>query len=301
MGIEKGKSMIRVEKYIYLVVGLVLVGVAVGIGVYAMASSNKQEGTKEENDNNTIKENVLEDGITLKDTKIDGDSIIQEYLIVLNGKENYIQVEFRYNLSVEYYLIGNINLETVTGIFNDYEFYFYETFSDEDIFKDSIFNIEVLTNKFNENNFKIISGQDDKNYLLIITYNHYSMIPSNSEAASLYIFNDDLEIVTSELNDYSGCSNNKMTISSGITTYILEDDLYPWYDDEFNICLGNSYCRINVKIANNHIYYLMPTIDYSLENGYGILEERVYTIYDNELEYEVINTYTIIGGVGYVC
>lgn len=253
----------------------------------------------EENDEDKIDSN-LKDGVILQNTQIKDNTIIQEYLVTLNGKRNILKVEYDYNYSYEYYLIGYIHIEKVIGQFQDHEFYFYETFSDEgeSTVKSKIFNVDTISSKFNEKNFQIIKGEDGKNYLLVITYQHYSLTPSNSDAASLYIFNDNLEIVTSDLYNHSGCKSETMTINSGITTLILKDNIYPWYEDSFGVCVDNEkYCRINVKIEDNQIYYLMPVFNESL----GYLEERRYKINNSKLVYEIVNVYELETAVGEVC
>lgn len=97
---------------------------------------------------------------------------------------------------------------------------------------------------------------------------------------------------------------------STYTSYTLEDEEKPWYTDDFNACSSPSNCYINVKVEDNKIYYLVPVlIDVAEEENsdeedaeevmtYGELEERVYTIRDSKLEYEVVKRYTIIGVSG---
>ena len=99
---------------------------------------------------------------------------------------------------------------------------------------------------------------------------------------------------------------------STYTSYTLEDEEKPWYMDDFNACSSPSNCYINVKVEDNKIYYLVPVLidvaEEEEENSdeedveevmtYGELEERVYTIRDSKLEYEVVKRYTIIGVSG---
>ncbi len=253
---------------------------------------------KEENNEEDKKDSNLKDGVILQNTQVKNDAIIQEYLVVLNGKRNILSLVYSYDYSNEYYYTEYIHVEKVKAKFQDYEFYFYETFSDEGTIKDKIFNTDTILDKFSEKNFQIFKGEDGKNYLLVITFQHYSLTPSNSDVANLYIFNDNLEIVTSDLYNYSGCKSEAMTINSGITTLILKDNIYPWYEDYFGVCLGNEkYCRINVKIEDNSIYYLIP----SFYKGTKYLEERKYKINNSNLVYEVINTYEVETAVGEVC
>lgn len=73
----------------------------------------------------------------------------------------------------------------------------------------------------------------------------------------------------------------------------------PWYDNEYSYCQVYTQdiipCHTMFKIKDNKIYYLKSKLkeNYS-QNDYGTLEERVYTINNDKLEYKVINKYKII-------
>lgn len=281
------------KKYYILIVVLCLI--IIGEVVVIFLNSNQE--VKPEDSNIHIpkeEENVnVDDSVTLKETRVENDSIIQEYSVVLNGKENMLIMRYNFEPPIE----ENGNYEIIRGSFNTNTLYYKEEPINSNLYND--FNVERINNSFNEDNFRLIKGSDNKNYLLVIVYNFYSRYLNNG--VDLYIFNDDLELVHGELNNYTGCESSVMTIKSGVTSLILEDDTSPWYTDVYQICDSEDNCQINVKIENNQIYYLMPVLDYHLENGYGLLEERVYTINNNELEYEVINTYTIVNGYGQIC
>ena len=281
------------KKYFILIAVLCLI--IIGEVVVIFLNSN-QEFKPDDSYINIPKEedNInVDDGVSLKETRVDGNSIIQEYSVVLNGKENELVVCYAFESPIK----ENKNYESIRGVFNTNAFYYEEELINSNLYND--FNIEKINKSFNEDNFRLIKGSDNKNYLLVIVYNFYSRYLNNG--VDLYIFNDELELVQGELNNYTGCESNVMTIKSGVTSLILEDDASPWYTDVYQICDSKDNCQINVKIENNQIYYLMPVLDYHLENGYGLLEERVYTINNNELEYEVINTYTIANGYGQIC
>ena len=67
------------------------------------------------------------------------------------------------------------------------------------------------------------------------------------------------------------------------------------YGNTFNLKDVDSELSYYVKIVDNKIYNLVSLFNEDIIDGSenGKLEERVYTINNNKLEYEVINTYTI--------
>ena len=70
----------KVEKYIYIVLGMILVVViACGITYMMIANNNKTETKEEEKNNNETNEQepTIEDGITLKNTYQRDDEMIQ--------------------------------------------------------------------------------------------------------------------------------------------------------------------------------------------------------------------------------
>ena len=273
----------KAEKYIYIVLGIILVVViACGITYMMIVNNNKTETKEEENNNNetTEQEPTIEDGITLKDTYQSDDEIIQEYEIILNGKQNNININYTYSDCWD-------NAICINGNYNDYSFFYDELF-DEDV--TDTFTPQAIDQLFNENNFEIIKGVDNKNYLLIFTKNPYT--------TALYVFNEQLNIVNDGINSewYEGDKENAFIIYSFVNIPVLENQQDIWYDDVYNINADNIY----VKVENNKIYYLTPNLSYqdyvgSIYNEVNDieLEERVYTINNNKLTYEVINSYNI--------
>ena len=109
---------------------------------------------------------------------------------------------------------------------------------------------------------------------------------------------------------------SKMILDSG------KDKIIVWYDEKTkeNIFLNEATKQASVTSSedmlgdellyfydeDNKIYYLTPVLKEvsSLEEEkdevteYGELEERVYTIHDGNLEYEVIKRYKIVGVTG---
>ena len=238
-----------------------------------------------------------EDDVTLVSTEeIDG-SFVQTYNIVMNGKEKTLEVEFLYRDNQD------LKEQSLTGEFSGATVYaYYDNYEDE---ADG-FDENMIASSFNENNFSFISGVNGESYLIIYT-NIYD--DGTGEEDKLFILNDDLEFVSNDLVDYAGSSDTKgMTIMSTYTSYTLENNEYPWYNDSFNACTTPSNCYIDVKIEDNQIYYLVPVLNTVSEEAneddeedneeatdYGELEERVYRINNNKLEYEVIQRYKITG------
>lgn len=289
-----------------LIILLILLSLGViAFGIFYASThdfSKKREEEKKENIelNDTVLEVAKENSIKLVETKKIDESFVQVYNIVINNKERVFEVEFLYRNQEdlkELSLLGDYNGATLYA--------YYEKYKDE-----ATIDVNMITSSFNENNFSFISGGDGESYLLIHT-NIYS--DGTGEEDKLFILNENLEFVDNDLVDYAGSSDTHgMTIMSTYTGYILEGDEYPWYTDNFNACTTPSNCYIDIKIEDNKIYYLTPVLKEvsSLEEEkddeaeedevteYGELEERVYTIHDGNLEYEVIKRYKIVGITG---
>lgn len=302
-------------KKILVIIVVVLSFVAIGVGIIYVATHDfsvdkKNEDKKENvelNDGNI--EVKKEDQVTLVETKeIDG-AFVQKYEILINGLEKTLEIEFLYS---DY---NDIKAQALTGkLEGNTVYYYYESYKkgskvDEDIYQDGHpYDENMIDSSFNENNFGFITGEDGKSYLLIHT-NIYG--DEAGEEDKLYILNDNLEFISNDLVDYAGSNETKgMTIMSTYSGYELEDDAYPWYTDTFKACESPSNCYIDVKIEDDRIYYLVPVLNEISEEEtdeeeeevkyYGELEERVYTINDSKLKYEVIKRYKIVGIVGQV-
>ena len=292
------------KKVLLILLILLSLGV-IAFGIFYASThdfSKKREEEKKENIelNDTVLEVAKENSIKLVETKKIDESFVQVYNIVINNKERVFEVEFLYRNQEdlkELSLLGDYNGATLYA--------YYEKYKDE-----ATIDVNMITSSFNENNFSFISGRDGESYLLIHT-NIYS--DGTGEEDKLFILNENLEFVDNDLVDYAGsCKTQGMTIMSTYTGYILEGDEYPWYTDNFNACTTPSNCYIDIKIEDNKIYYLTPVLKEvsSLEEEkddeaeedevreYGELEERVYTIHDGNLEYEVIKRYKIVGITG---
>lgn len=258
---------------------------------------NEEENNKNQEDNNKV---VLEDGVKLLTTEWINDIIgykvaIQKYQIILNGNEKIIEVAFTYNRVYDFN-----GYQEVKGTINNYTVsYFFDP--DLDYSVDELLSADRLYKEFSEKNFKIIKGTDNKNYLAIISNTKQG--PETYNDTAVYIYNDNLELLTKDLSSYysNTLKVNYMTIQSGATSYKLDDET-KWYQDNFKLCKNAQYewCNIGIKFENDSIYYLYPKPNFNSASNYGYMEERVYTINNNKLEYKVLNKYQIIDIAGQV-
>ncbi len=91
--------------------------------------------------------------------------------------------------------------------------------------KKELLNINYINNIFSVDNFKLIKGRDEKNYLAIEKiHNHYEYEGS----VYLSIFNEAFELISVN-EDY----DDSFRIYFGGQTIILEDNILPWYKDNF--------------------------------------------------------------------
>ena len=290
------------KKVLIVIVVLLSLGV-IAFGIfYASTHDFKVDKKEKETENVELNKDSIEvdskDSITLVNTEVVDESFVQTYDIMINGKERTLEVEFLYRN------YEDTKEQSLTGDYSGATLYAYhETYEDEP----TVYDVNMITSSFNENNFSFISGRDGESYLLIHT-NIYSDLAGEED--KLFILNENLEFIDNDLVDYAGSSETQgMTIMSTYTGYTLENNESPWYSDDFNACQTPSNCYIDVKIEDNKIYYLVPVlkeIDEEAEEeeeeiqDYGELEERVYTIRDSELSYEVIKRYKITHIAGQV-
>ena len=185
----------RAEKYIYLVLGIILIVVIACSITYIVATNNNKTETKEEpnnnqEENNNKDEQVLKDGVTLKNTYQEGNNIIQEYEIILNNKVNNITIKYTHENTFVY----TADAHAITGVFNNKNIiknYYVNTFGEYT--KENTFNVSSISQLFNEDNFIIIKGTDNKSYLLVQTINNMA---DNFNTSNLYVYNDELELIS---------------------------------------------------------------------------------------------------------
>ena len=189
--------------------------------------------------------------------------------MVLNGE--YHEFEIVFNVSEEYDIPG---YWTITSLIDD--IYLFSVYYDN---SDLIVHdyVEYIEKYFNENNFIVFSGTDGINYLII---QDYFLPPAGGVGIDYNIFNQNW--------DYIG---DLSVIEQGQGLVLNDDSI--WYQNNLNIDTAEDEYQIRSRIVNNQIYNLY------FEGCYGgTMEERVYTINNNELEYEVINTYQVLEVAG---
>ena len=267
----------QIEKSILIVIIIILVAV-IASGATYIIMSNKEEKTNKDNSNAETNNN-LNDNVKLANAKKEPNKIIEEFNIVLNGDEKNISIEFTYN---DYFIEGKYN-NKIVAFLNNY---------DNDDNKEEMLTISNVKKLFNEDNFKIIKGTDSQNYLLLLFKEEEISYENNVEVINnfyMYILDHNLNFISNDKTDYFEIlrfENNPCE---------FENNVDPFYKNTFNINLENALSgNIQVEIKDDKIYYLAPIIpeDYN-EQNYGVLEERVYTINNNKLSYDVINTYKI--------
>ena len=202
-----------------------------------------------------------------EDLSIDTDmkyyEMIQEYEVVLNGKEQNMNIIYTQEKD-------ELGIETITGSLGNETVYLdmYDTPNEE-----TAFNINRINQNFNEQNFQIIKGSDNKSYLVIASMLNYPTgIRMNYE-----IYNDNLNKLNQEsipLYTSMQCISNNLEIEPFENEYV---ELY-------NLNSDNSCYRIRGKIENNQIYSLFYNYDETLQY-------KVYTINNDKVEYRVLRTF----------
>lgn len=290
----------RIERYIYIVLIVILIGIICSVATYMIIKNNTKQDLKENNNEGNKELIVKEDSIKLNKIYNLNDKIVEEFEILLNGKKQTMNIVFNYE--AEENILDDENdikkVQYVKGQMNNKEF-FYQVFN-KNSFNEEMFSVNYIKSEFNENNFKIVKGKDNKNYLIIVPNN-----TSEYYDIELFIFNDNLEQITNSFNGYSGICDKKenMIIMSRSTHLELENNVNPWYKNTFSVNFKEGTNKgLGVKIENNKIYYLNPIIKSEIElNDVGILEEREYVLNNNKLEYKVNKTFKIINGTGQFC
>lgn len=239
----------------------------------------KEQGDKEDDLPLENNQDEVEDYVKLVNVRDEESKVIQEYEMVLNGKKKEFMIEFvidevyindgEREPNGDYWLIGAMEDEVV----------YSEILSQEEV-KSNKIDKDSINNAFSERNFTIFEG-NDKKYLIIADYGseYFGRFMSYS------IYNDDLKIIDS-LSLYVGDSQS-----------ILNDLGFPCYDsiyaDIYDLDITSYSFR--TKIEGSKIYNLYYNYDQE-----PILEERVYTINNDKLTYEVVNTYRNLSIAGAV-
>lgn len=292
----------NIERSIYIVIIVILVGVlSCGITYIVMKDKNStdtEDNLKENNNSSTNnkseeEESTLTDGVKLLRTYQENDKIFQEFEVLLNSKKSKLQLEYSFyeddTFEVhDYGVVGSYKENNViySNIIRDnYEEKDGEIKITKTRTKDEILNINKIKSNLNENNFQIIKGEDNKNYLLLYPYTNEESPAGNPTV--ILVFNDDLKLISENLMSKSESPDEILRNGFTVNNYI-----------------GNAPCEVEksnevykdyknyTKIDNNKIYFLYPIINRSNMES-SILEERIYTINNNKLIYKINNTYKI--------
>ena len=251
---------------------IVLVGVIIAEGVYLFTNKEDRKENnssinipKEEEEENESNDNeTSEDYVKLVNTREEDNQVIQEYEMVLNGEYQEFDITFEINVGEGYW-----DIDSTLG--DSYLFsVWYDTAPPNNY-------VDFIAQYFNENNLIIFPGIDGINYLII---QGYAFPPAGGVGIDYNIFNQNWDYIGNIAVIYQG---------QGV---VLEDESV-WYLDNLNIDTVQDYNKIRSKIEGDKIYNLYYTCDY--------MEERVYTINNNKLEYEVINQYKILEASGATC
>lgn len=287
------------KKIIFVILSFVAL-IAIGSIAYVVLSDNiddkplvddnddKDKNIDDNEDKNPPK--VKKDSISLKTTKKSGDKIINTYALVMNNKEKTFEVEFSYESHEDYAEISGKGLDIVL----------YSLGSEENL--ESNFTEGNIKKLIDEQAFKFIKGEDGKTYLGVIAGNHSFV---SGYTSRLYIFNDELEMLTGEI-DNLGCGNKDFFTINTLTIGYMgsKEPGKSGYKDSLGVCQdGVLNCHVNVKIEDDKIYVLYAKdINALSDNGvYGTLEERIYTISNNKFNYKVNSTDTITDLAGQAC
>lgn len=260
----------RFEKYVYVILVILIVGMVSGASTYYFMHKNVTADVKDNKTEEKQEEKLnekTEDGVKFLEVRKNGDEYKEVFEVVLNGKKN----ELVFDLKLSDYFEET---KLVSAHYNDK--IISEIFADKAENIDTVIHEKVKEN-FNNKRFKIITGEDNKKYLMIFS-NKY-----DGYVLKMYILNDELEII------------NGKGFPIGEAWGEFEDKKMPWFNDQadyYNNIYGYSISgNIMTKIENNKIKVLISPENYCDTSENGILEEREYTIKNNILTYKKLNEY----------
>lgn len=301
------------KSVLYIIIVILLMIIAVG-GTYIFmqgqieernnpSTSEVDDASTEESTNN-IEEpkkdiEVSKPSITHISTKEEGNNIVETFNANLNGKNTLVTVKFEYGTEN---IDGDFPIEYVEGSINGSRVYYHSVERKEKSQKTTMLNKDYISNKFNKNNFIIIKGTDNKDYLSVVSHTNNMVNSDFGPNDNLYVFDDNMNQIKTEATTAVDCEENAFTVYSRGSGVKVDGN--PWYENVFNINLSSQklpgWDSIRVKIENNKIYYLAQVfIDGDLSNG--TLEEREYTINGGKLTYKTIKTYKVLDGAGGIC
>ncbi len=247
-----------------IIVVLTLVFIFEGVYLFSHWNKNNENGDLEvpNENNNAVDENPSEEEnyVKIVNTREDAHQVVQEYEMVLNGEHKNFDVSFDIDEQEGYFEINaTIGNENVFRIMNDFE-------EAPDNY------ISYINEYFNEDNFIIFSGADDVDYLIVETF---FLPPANGIGMDYNFYNQNFEFI--------GALD---VIVQGQSLQVEDESIF------YNKERYEDY-QIRSRIDNDKIYNL-----YQKDCLDDYIEERVYTINNNRLEYEVINTYQVFEVAG---
>jgi hypothetical protein len=268
----------------YIIIIVILLVIIV-IGTIYIVNDKKTSENETNTGTNEKTTNTVENKIELKNTTKVGNKVTEEYELSLNGKTQNLNVEFVYENAEDY-------LKAVRGTLNGMDILYYlelvnQVYANDEEFENKSLEVTLVNYLFNENNFKIIKGTDGKYYLGIV-----ADFVKEGQNSYLYIFNDSLEQVNDSVASYLGGTLLKIISTEN---YELQDDVEPWYSSGVKLGLNEYDLPVLLKIEDDKIYNFALASAYDCGAEDGTMEERVYTINNNKLEYTTINTYKITG------
>lgn len=271
---------------LYIIIVILVAVIAVG-GTYIFMKGQLDkpgdDSKTQESTDVTSKDEPKKSGVELVSTKEEEQNIVQTFNVYMNGKT--VDFKIKYEKGAD----GEPN--SILGTNGSLKLYYNVTGK-------NTFSIDNINKNFNINNFKIITGIDNKEYLLIATNMENAEVGYSD---ILYVYNDNLELLSGDFNSSSCLDEKGFTIySRGSGVQVKED---PWYKNTFSNNLeknSDGWSSVRVKIENDQIYYLYPILN-NEDSSTGTLEERVYTINNGKLTYKTINTYKIINASGGAC
>lgn len=270
---------------ITLVVLLAIVGVVFG-GMYMM-NLNKEKAAEGTNSKNETKKGEVK----FINSKLEEATITQKYKAYINGKNIDVDVNFNFyiqNIDPEENQ-GYSRIERVVGKFKDIVLFEHEEKTNSQSQKAELFETSKIDKVYNGDFFKVVRGTDGKDYLAIATH-IYDIDYDHLKENSLYILNDNLSVINKNFSDPTNCSKEKQVMMIHPGTIGLLSDNNIWYKSQFPYD-NHRKNYTSLKIMDDKIYYLYHNINIDTSGDYGTIEERIYTISNDKLEYTIGKTY----------
>ncbi len=279
---------------------ILVLALAVTVGAYLFINSKTGTGGPG-GDNPSGTQEQPKGTLRFLNSKQDGSSIIQRYKAYINGKDLDIEVNYTYRIeSLEGTELASryARKEVVTGTFKDVVLFSNEVGNNVTTQRAQLFETGQLDKAYNDKFFRVIRGRDGKDYLAVATSINDSL--ETRRANYLYIFDDNLNLISQEFTPIDNCSSTltSFVIHPATTSLLTRQNI--WYTNQFGYTnLSRNYTTL--KLDGDKIYYLFQKPE-SIDSGnVSTFEERVYTIENSKLEYEVINTYTAETSMGDMC